>query len=101
MTTTPTTTTPGLTRPPQETTVAEKERCSRCRYWQSVYPRSAGAPGLDASRAGMPRKVQDDDLGRCHRYPPARPHSAQRFEPLKEWLFPVTAAADWCGEYRG
>jgi hypothetical protein len=85
---TTTTTTPGLTRPPEETTLAQKERCSRCRYWENLDKRP-------------PPRIEDEQLGLCHRYPPVRPRSTRQFEPIKRWLFPIAAAADWCGEYRG
>lgn len=79
-----------LTRPPQETMNARKERCERCRYWLQAPPEDAHALAR-ASMTGPGRSFRpSDNPGHCRRYPPTYRSS-----------FPLTLAADWCGEFRG
>lgn len=51
-------------------------RCELCRFWNS----------------------EADDAGFCQRYPPTVLHNSTARTVATEW--PVTAADDWCGEFR-
>jgi hypothetical protein len=78
-----------LTRPPQETTVAQKERCERCRFWKPPTTAMEIKAATDYGKSFVLRR-SEGERGICRRYPPA--YRSQ---------FPVTLASDWCGEFRG
>jgi hypothetical protein len=77
--------------------VVAKPRCDQCRFWQRL---PDGHQELAANA--------DEEGGQCHRFPPvlntAHLHKVSRPEEevffFSAWDFPVTAAFDWCGEFK-
>lgn len=79
-----------LTRPPQETLNARKERCERCRFWCEFTREEQTALRFDLRKFARRFGGHANEAGFCHRYPPTYRSS-----------FPITYADDWCGEFRG
>ena len=74
--------------------------CSCCRHWQHKPTADVGVinrpvNGLLYDQAGLP--IQDKRVGLCRRFPP--PDDARGSTTDMPGLWPVTWAADWCGEW--
>lgn len=55
--------------------------CGTCRFWD--------------------REREDDDVGRCRRFPPMNTKMPGRLEQFGGGVFPVTyERQDWCGEHQ-
>lgn len=67
-------------------------RCGDCKFWKNI-------PAEDPS--------DEDDLGFCHRHPPAvlEPRESQNqtlpyvFRIYQRTWHPATSEEDWCGEF--
>lgn len=55
--------------------------CGNCRFWELV------------------DEEDKDHAGICHRYPPVITNPPIYEAIGVDWLFPVTADIDWCGEW--
>ena len=90
----------GTLKPGAGVVTAQKERCERCRYWENLDRRhSIEPPNLDRRRRA-PTAAADDETGICRRFPPSFTGTASAI-PARARGFPITVAADWCGEFRG
>ena len=63
----------------------DPEYCSTCRFWSQVRVEGPGVPGIPGTPA----------QGECKRYAP-RPSVGSGHRHV---LWPLTAAADYCGEW--
>jgi hypothetical protein len=70
-------------------------RCDKCEFWES----------LDNQRDSH----EDDQQGRCRRYPPKLDLSQSKnwmddenhvYDDYRFWNQPITESCEWCGEYR-